>query len=351
MWGQIIGTVAGGLLANKSAKDQRSANQAAIDAQMAGFNLAKPYISDMYSGGTDALNNSLDAGYYGGPTFAGLNSTQNAALNSMMSTGQAGANDATNFMNTGRGFANNYANLYNQASGDMLGNAINYASSNTEPLLRNAMRNDYRNLMENQLPQTGLSSSMTGNTNSSRRGVREAILERGYLDRQADTSANISDNLIDRSLTAQQNQLANMTTANKNLAGLYGLGQNNAGAAQLLNAGGVLQGDAQAAMNDAKANYEGNRDFALNQYMAYNAGILGKAPQSVGQVPANTVDPRTATLGGMKAGFGFGGQYGPMVTDFFTGGNSAATAPPAQTAYNGPYNQYEPQMYNSGYGF
>jgi len=346
MWGQIAGAVIGGVMANKSAKDQRKANQAAIDAQMAGFNLAKPYIGDMYSGGTDALNSSLGTGYYNGATFAGLNNTQNAALNSMEGTGQAGANDATNFMNTGRGFANNYANLYNQASGDMLGNAINYASNNSDPLLKNAMRDDYRNLMENQLPQTGISASGSGNTNSSRRGVREAILERGYLDRQADTSANISDSLINRSLTAQQNQFSNMTTANQNLAGLYGMGQNNTGAAQLLNAGGVLQGDAQAAMNDARANYDGNRDFALDQYMRYNAGILNNAPQSVGQVKANTVDPRTATLGGMKAGFGFGGEYGPKIADFFTGGGAQpAVQPAAQTAYNGPYNQYEPQVY------
>lgn len=350
MWGQVLGTIAGGYFANKSAKNQQKANQAAIDAQMAGFNLAKPYTAGMYSGGTDALNASLDAGYYGGPTYASLNSTQNNALNSLMGTGQAGANDATNFMNTGRPFADNYANLYDKASGDMLGNAINYASANTEPLLRNAMRNDYRNLMENQLPQTGLSASATGNTNASRRDTREAILERGYLDRQADTSATISDRLIDRSLNAQNNQLSNMTTANQNLAGLYGMGQTNAGAAQMLNAGGVLQGDAQNTMNDAKANYDDERDFALNQYMKYNAGILNNAPQSVGQVNPNTVDPMTATLGGMKAGFGFGGEYGPKIADFFTGGARPAVQPAAQqVAYRGPYDQYEPSVYR-GFG-
>ena len=350
MWGQIAGAVIGGVMANKSAKNQQRANQAAIDAQMAGFNLAKPYIGDMYSGGTDALNASLGAGYYNGPTFAGLNNTQTDALNSMEGTGQAGANDATNFMNTGRGFANNYANLYNQASGDMLGNAINYASNNSDPLLKNAMRDDYRNLMENQLPNTGLSSSATGNTNSSRRGVREAILERGFLDRKADTSANIQDSLINRSMTAQQNQLDNMTGANANLANLYGMGQTNAGAAQMLQAGELRRANDQGFMNDARANFDGNRDFALDQYMRYNAGILNNAPQSVGQVKANTVDPLSATVGGMKAGFGFGGEYGPQLGNLFTGGGAQpAVQPPAQTAYTGPYNQYEPGVYR-GFG-
>ena len=59
-----------------AARRQQRAQQAAIEAQMAGFNLAKPYISDMYRGGTDALNASLNAGYYGGPTYAGVNQTQ-----------------------------------------------------------------------------------------------------------------------------------------------------------------------------------------------------------------------------------------------------------------------------------
>ena len=96
------------------------------------------------------------------------------------------------------------------------------------------MRNDYRNLMENQLPQTGLSASATGNTNSSRRGTREAILERGFQDRLSDTTANIQNQLVDQSLTAQQNQLSNMTAANQNLGALYNQGLANAGANQML---------------------------------------------------------------------------------------------------------------------
>ena len=235
-------TAIGGLLSNSAAKRQQRAQQAAIDAQMAGFNLAKPYISDMYRGGTDALNASLEAGYYGGPTYAGLNQTQQDALNSMIGTGQRGAADASNFMNVGGSFAQNYGDLYNRASQDMLGNAINYATSNSDPLIRSAMRDDYRNLMENQLPQTGLSASATGNTNASRRGTREAILERGYQDRMADTTADIQSDLINRSLTAQQNQLSNMTSANQNLGALYQQGLENAGARQMLGAGEAIRG-------------------------------------------------------------------------------------------------------------
>ena len=302
-------SIAGGLLANSAARRQQKAQQAAIEAQMAGFNLAKPYISDMYRGGTDALNASLNAGYYGGPTYAGVNQAQTDAINAMEGTGRAGAADATNFMNLGRGFGQNYADLYNQASQDMLGNAINYASSNADPLIRNAMRNDYRNLMENQLPQTGLSASATGNTHSSRRGTREAILERGFQDRLSDTTANIQDQLVDRSLTAQQNRLANMTTANQNLGALYNMGQENAGANQMFEAGGLRRAGDQGQMDADRAAFEGDRDFALDQYMKYNAGILNNAPQTAGQVPANLVDPMAAAFGGAMSGFGFGRQF------------------------------------------
>ena len=86
-----------------AARSQRKAMDAAIRSANGRVQSAKPYISDMYRGGTDALNASLDAGYYGGPTYAGLNQTQTDAINAMEGTGRAGAADATNFMNLGRG--------------------------------------------------------------------------------------------------------------------------------------------------------------------------------------------------------------------------------------------------------
>ena len=308
MIGQVIGAVAGGLLANKAAKNQQRAQQQAIEAQMAGFNLAKPYISDMYKGGTAGLNYALDQGYYQGPTYAGLNQTQQDGIQGMINTGQMGAGDAAGFMNMGRGFGQNTADLYNQASQNMLDNATQYAANNADPLIRAAMRDDYRNLMENTLPQTGMSASATNNTNSSRRGVAEAIAERGFQDRMADTTANIQDQLMGRSLTEQQNRLSNMTAANTNLGALYSQGLENAGANQMVRAGEMLRADQQGRMDDDRARFEGDRDFQMDMYRQYNAGILNNSPQSVGQVPANLVDPLSATMGGAMSGFGFGGQ-------------------------------------------
>ena len=99
----------------------------------------------------------------------------------MIGTGQRGAADASNFMNVGGSFAQNYGDLYNRASQDMLGNAINRcATSNSDPLIRSAMRDHYRlTSWRTSCHGTGLSASATGNTNASRRGTRmKAILER-----------------------------------------------------------------------------------------------------------------------------------------------------------------------------
>ena len=90
---------------------------------------------------------------------------------------------------------------------------------NTEPLLAAAMRDPFRQLTEQTLPGIDRSASATGNTNSSRAGVSEALANRAFADRSADMGASIQDRLIDRSMKAQQAQLSNMTAANKNLAG------------------------------------------------------------------------------------------------------------------------------------
>lgn len=343
---QAVGAIAGGLLANKAAKEQSRAMDRANAMSNMGYTDARPYITDMMSRGKGALNDILATGAYQGPTYASMNPMETAGYNTLYNTGTTGAADASTFMNQGRGFGQNYQNLYNQASQDMLGNAINYATANTDPLLRSAMRDDYRNLMENQLPGTGLSASNTGNTNSSRRGVAEAVLERGYQDRQADTAASIQDNLMSRSLTAQQNQLNNMTTANQNLAGLYGLGFDQAGAAggRMTAAGSGFRTDEQNRMNDERDRFERMRDFEMDQLNAYNAGILGQAPRTPSGYTPNLVNPTMAGLSGAMQGFGFGGK----IANYFSRPSTMTQAAPV---YGGNSGSMGMGFGNNPYGF
>ena len=52
----IGSTIVSGALGYKGAKDAKKAQKAQLEAQMAGFNLAKPFLEATYGGGQDALN-------------------------------------------------------------------------------------------------------------------------------------------------------------------------------------------------------------------------------------------------------------------------------------------------------
>jgi len=440
VWGAIAGSVVGGLMANKAAKKQAGAMDAATRKQMQGYTDARPYILDMYKGGTDAMKDQLGAGYYGGPTYAGLNDTQTDALNKQIDFGNNMYGAGSGFMNTAGGFGDNYASLYNAsmdprlsntASGlynaasnnnmyadkandiynrattgffdneardlynaagqDSLGNAQNYALNNSQGLVDAAMRGANRNLNEVQLTNLNNSASGTGNTNSSRAGVAEAILRRGNAELEADTTARINDNLMGRALSQGNQDFANrmnalggmksgaisglnamsgalgdlrygdqaqfnnritgfnaMTGANNNMinnamganAGLtktYGIGADamSTGFTNMLGAGSAYQKDLQNTYNDDRARFEGERDFATNVYGDYNSQILGRAPQSAGEVRPNLIDPTMAALGGAQMGMGFGQKIGNAFSNM--GRPSIAVQ-----GFNGP---------NTGFGF
>ena len=198
---------------------------------------------------------------------------------------------------------------------------MDYASANANPLVDAAMRDDRRNLQENTLTGIDLAASNSGNMNSSRAGVAEAVANRAFDDRRADVALDVQDRLIDRSLAQQARQfddqgnalqgagMANEGIQNAYTQGLNTLGQ---GANFGMNAGNSLQGYDQAALNDAQAAFERQRDFEMQQRQGYQSGILGQAPVSVGNITANKVDPFQAAAMGAMSGFGFQQQYFPQ---------------------------------------
>jgi hypothetical protein len=310
-WGAIAGAVIGGVMANKAAKTQASAIDRANAANNMAFMDAREYINPMYKGGTEAMKNQLAAGYYQGPTYAGLNDMQTNAINQQYNFGQNAFGMGNTLMNQGQNYGQNYQSLFNQAGQDQLGNAINYANDNSQPLVDAALRDSTRNLQENTLTSIGLGASGTGNTNSSRAGVAQAIAGRDYLDRAADTSAGIKDRLAKDYLTQSQNQFANQMNANQGLGNAFntGFGMGNTANSNMINAASMYQKDLQNQYNDAQQNFEGNRDFASNVYADYNAQILRGAPRTPANQVANTVDPTAAALSGAMAGYGFGNQF------------------------------------------
>ena len=432
MWGAIIGGALGLMGANKQAKAQ----DAATAAQMAGFKQYEPYVDANLSGSQAALDGVLATGAYTGQTLAAPNNFQSDTANTMGGYGQSMIDSGYGMMNANNSFGNNYQNMYGQSQGlfgqtqdlygqsrglygqsqdvynqganlaglntdlyqqnrgiydqfsqlnqdakaDRLGTAMNYANQNSGAMVDAAMRDDRRNLQENTLTGIDLAASNSGNMNSSRAGVADAVANRAFDDRRADVALDVQDRLIDRSLNQQARQFADQSSAltgagnagasqRADLAGAGSAlaGQSNAigtssntltasgnqltnGTGQLnaagnmnagiqssytqglntlgqganfgMNAGNSLQGYDQAALMDAQAAFERQRDFEMQQRQGYQSGILGKAPASVGNISANKVDPYTGAMGGAMAGFGFQDTYGSQMPSFNQMGDS-----------------------------
>ena len=334
MWGAIIGGAMGLMGANKQAKAQ----DAATAAQMAGFNQYKPYVDANLEGSQAALGGVLETGAYTGQTLAAPNDFQTGTATNMGNIGSNLQNAGYGMMNNTSGFGSNANSLFNQYQGmaqaaqaDRLGTAMDYASTNANPLVDAAMRDDRRNLQENTLTGINLGASGTGNMNSSRAGVADAVAQSAFNDRRADVALDVQDRLIDRSLAQQARQfddqgnalqgagMANEGIQNAYTQGLNTLGQ---GANFGMNAGNSLQGYNQAALNDAQAAFERQRDFEMQQRQGFQSGILGKAPASVGNIAANKVDPFQAATMGAMSGFGFQDQYGSQIPSFNQMGDS-----------------------------
>ena len=326
-WGQIAGAVIGAGASYLGSKKQKEAQDAANAANMASFNQYKPYVDNNLKGGEGALNNVLEAGNYQGETYAGANDFQLNTANTMGNYGTNMMNSGNAMMGNTAGFGNNANQLYGQyqdmseaAQKDRLGTAMNYASANSGSLVDAAMRDDRRNLQENTLTGIDMAASGSGNMNSSRAGVAEAVANRAYDDRRADVSTNIQNSLIDRSLNQQAQQFRDQGSAlqgagqaNTNLMSAYGMGMDTLGTGANfgMNAGNSLQGYNQAQLNDQKQRFEDQRDFELEKRMQYQSGMLGKAPDTNNTYQANMYDPMAAAIGGGMQGFGYASKYMP----------------------------------------
>ena len=71
-FGQMAGSLIGGLFGSKSAKRQGAMDRYAVDQMMRPFNLKEPFLRDLYGGSQGALNDALATGAFTGPTYAGL---------------------------------------------------------------------------------------------------------------------------------------------------------------------------------------------------------------------------------------------------------------------------------------
>jgi len=339
---QIIGGIAGSALGGRNARKASGAFDAAYNKTNAGFDMAKPYVERLYKDGSSALDDMLDAGYYSGATYAGLSPRQEQAAQQLVQFGFDNLKYGDQFTNLGQGFGQNFVDLYNRANQDSVANAQAYALANSDPLVNAALRDSRRALEENTLPSIDQAAAMSGNTNSSRAGVADALAQRAFDDRAADVRANIQDQLMSRALAQGNQDFNNQNTANSNLQRLFGIGMDITPAAleQVQAGGGILQADAQNELNAARDYFEGNRDFRFNALNNFGSGILGQAPRNAATATPNYFDPLMSGIAGGTAGFGAGGRLSSLF------GQSSAVSPTTMTGFGGGFN---PASLNSAF--
>jgi hypothetical protein len=303
----VVGSaIIGGAASKSAAKSGAAAQDRATEASLEAFNFSKPYIKRSYDASEGFNQDVLNTGNYQGQTFANTPWQMTRGNAMMASMGNRLMPMGFDMANTGSAFANNYGDLFAQSQADRMGTAQQYALDNSQPLINAAMRDDYRNLTEQTLPGINMGASGSGNMNSSRAGIADAVANRGFNDRQADVTASIQNQLMNQSLGQQNAQFNQAMAANDGLSDAFKQGINAAGTGGdwMTGAGQNLMNLDQQQLNDLRARFEQDRDFAFNQQQKFQQGTLNNAVYTNPTVAPNLYNSSLAGFGGAMQGTG-----------------------------------------------
>jgi len=365
------GVAAAGISAagSMSAADtQADATKSAAANANSPWSQAQPYISGEFGPAQDALNKALSMGTYNGERVAPLNPYQTQGANGAAGYAQGnGAATADQFFNTGSGMVNagagygNNANmLLQQAQQDPTQGFMNYANSFANSDITNQMidaanRDASRNLNESQLPSLALTAAGTGNTDSTRTGVTQAILQRNASEQMADTAARIRGQMFNTGLQTAQSQYNNNADralgANQQVGNAYQLGSqgllngqqaNGNNFDQMEAAGGVFQNQQQQQDQAAQQQFSEQQQNPMNligQYMnVINGKWGGPAVSSVG--PSVGAAGVQGALGGAAVGAGIYQKLGGYQNGnpYQSGGYNPATDAGYYSGFDNPDN-------------
>ena len=148
-------------------------------------------------------------------TFA-VPDTQAAAGGALTTAGVSGAQGALS------GFSAYDPNQSNNPD-SLVASANKYvAGQDIDAQVRNAQLQATQTARDLTLPQINQNAAITGNTNSSRTGIREGLVERGLAQQSADLGATLRSNAFSNGLSLAQTQAQNNNAAK--LAALSGQG-------------------------------------------------------------------------------------------------------------------------------
>lgn len=316
MIGALIGGVMGMAAANKQAKAIKDAN----NQNNQYMNAAMPYMKGAMGDISGSYQGMVDQGPYSGPYYAGVNPMQTTANTGMYNFGMANTGTGQNLMNQSGSFGSNSADLYNQFQGmanrpDMMADASQYATDNMNPIVQAMMRDDSRRLNEQTLPGINMAASGSGNTNSSRAGVADALANRAYDDRFADVSTDVYNSLRDARLAQGNTEFNQTTSALSNAGNANTMMANNFNTGLNMASGGF--NTALGAGNNQNTFDQGQIDADRGQF-DYTTGYnynLGKdylnalaANKTEGNYAQNPISPGVSALSGAMSGMGFENQ-------------------------------------------
>ena len=331
----LIGGLIGAGSSYLQAKNQNKAAQNALNAQMAGFNLASPYLGYGFGLGQDALTSALAGGMYQGDTVAGLDPSQTGAYNLInqqvannAGLGTLASQAGQNLINAGMNVGTNAQNIFDMANPTQTMQTANMYANN--PFINDAvdagMRSARRQLNEVNIPQTRLDAARTGNPRSSRTAMKEAIFERGVGEQAQALDAQMRNRAFTTGLGQANQDIRNALSANAGLRSGLGLGQNLLGFGQrfgfnqadaLRRAGQMMQGQEQKEMDDAQKQFYMAQDRPLNLVGTY-LGMINRGGIPQGGVPRDYMNfaSQSPFLAAMQGGFG-GGQMGLGFSNYF----------------------------------
>ena len=333
--GMVAAAAVGAAGSAIASSNQADAAQSAAEASNSPWSQAQPYISSEFGPAQDALHNALGMGAYTGPRVAGLNPYQSQGADQTAQWAQTnGQGTANQFYNTGMGmsgagsaYGTNANSLLARAQQDptqgFLSTASQYANNPyVDQMIDAANRDVSRNLNETQLPSLALNAAGSGNTDSTRTGVTQAILQRNASQQMADTAANMRGQFFNQGLQTAQNQYnanaehalnANQQVGNAfqlgNSALLNGQQANGNNFDQLQGAGGLFQNQDQNQLTAQQQQFNDQQQVPMNLIGQYMNVINGKW----GGAPVSSVGP--SVVGGALQGAMGGGMLGAGVAD------------------------------------
>jgi hypothetical protein len=273
------------------------------------------YTGDFYAAPTqemrDAFANAFNTSTDTGALQAAI---QNA--NSLTPKAYANADTAQNYaqdmMNRSAGFAGqgiqeiqagntwngigqaltqkNAGQLNDLANSDLTGkniaNAGRYANNPfMDGMIQSALRDGQRAVTEQVLPSINRSAGGTGNYNSSRAGIADGMVARGWSDQAADVSAGLRGQAYQSGITASQNDTSNMISALMN-SGQLGNAISNNGIAQINAGNGIL--------NTSNATASIGNDWSNTGNAWANTGL--NAANTTGNLTGRLADVNGANL-------------------------------------------------------